>query len=156
MWGPLALLAIKSGDLAGNRFDVWNSSQSGPKNYGFYGNPYITQIWMSGKFLKRSKESPNCCQKVQTLQYSGQRQRNFESDIRLSIANSALDTISARPSLAASVLSSASFDSPCITIQVIYQGIRLPTACPYKRQAVPGWTCLPGPIKKFTDLTTVH
>ena len=111
---------------------------------------------MSGKFPKQSKESPDFCQKVQTLQYSGLRQGNFGSDIKLSIANSALDTISARPNLAASVLSSASFDSPCITIQVIYQGIRLPTACPYKRQAVTGWTCLPGPIKKFTDLITVH
>ena len=43
----------------------------------FDGNPHITQICMSGKFLKRSKESLNCCQKVQTLQYSGQRQGNF-------------------------------------------------------------------------------
>ena len=96
---------------------------------------------MSGKFPKRSKESPICF---------------FSRKFRLSIANSALDTISARPNLAASVLSSASFDSPCITIQVIYQYFRLPTACPYKRQAVPGWTCLSGPIKKFSDLITVH
>ena len=63
------------------------------------------------------------------------------------IANSALDTISARLNLAASVSSLASLDSSCITIQVIYHGVRLPTACPYNRQAVPGWTCLPGPIK---------
>ena len=63
------------------------------------------------------------------------------------IANSALDTISARLNLAASVSSLASLDSSCITIQVIYHSVRLPTACPYNRQAVPGWTCLPGPIK---------
>ena len=72
------------------------------------------------------------------------------------IANSALDTISARLNLAASVSSLASLDSSCITIQVIYHSVRLPTACPYNRQAVPGWTCLPGPIKSSLTSENVH
>ena len=72
------------------------------------------------------------------------------------IANCALDTISARLNLAASVSSLASLDSSCITIQVIYHSVRLPTACPYNRQAVPGWTCLPGPIKSSLTSENVH
>ena len=94
------------------------------------------------ELIKRLESSPRLGQVVQECLYLAEKFRSKQY-----IANSALDTISARLNLAASVSSLASLDSSCITIQVIYHSVRLPTACPYNRQAVPGWTCLPGPIK---------
>ena len=94
------------------------------------------------ELIKRLESSPRLGQVVQECLYLAEKFRSKQY-----IANSALDTISARLNLAASVSSLASLDSSCITIQVIYHCVRLPTACPYNRQAVPGWTCLPGPIK---------
>ena len=103
------------------------------------------------ELIKRLESSPRLGQVVQECLYLAERFRSKQY-----IANSALDTISARLNLAASVSSLASLDSSCITIQVIYHSVRLPTACPYNRQAVPGWTCLPGPIKSSLTSENVH
>ena len=103
------------------------------------------------ELIKRLESSPRLGQVVQECLYLAEKFRSKQY-----IANSALDTISARLNLAASVSSLASLDSSCITIQVIYHSVRLPTACPYNRQAVPGWTCLPGPIKSSLTSENVH